>query len=60
MIPASYRRALGGRRGGVFYLHGEDDFRKREAAREIAEAYTLSQSSLSPVALLLTRDLMEV
>lgn len=29
-------------------------------AKEIAEAYTLSQSSLSPVALLLTRDLMEV
>ena len=27
--------------------------------RQIREAYTLSQSSLSPVALLLTRDLME-
>ena len=40
MIPALYRRALGGGHGGgVFYLHGEDDFRKREAAREIAEAH---------------------
>ncbi len=39
MIPATYRRALGGHGGGVFYLHGEDDFRKREAAREIAEAH---------------------
>ena len=40
MIPAKYRRALGGAHcGGVFYLHGEDDFRKREAAREIAEAH---------------------
>lgn len=28
-------------------------------ARQIREAYTFSQSSLSPVALLLTRDLME-
>ena len=40
MIPAAYRRALGGGHGGgVFYLHGEDDFRKREAAREIAQAH---------------------
>ncbi|MYH51005.1 MAG: DNA polymerase III subunit delta [Gammaproteobacteria bacterium] len=39
MIPATYRRALGGHGGGVFYLHGEDDFRKREAARAIAEAH---------------------
>ncbi len=40
MIPATYRRALGGGHGGgVFYLHGQDDFRKREAAREIAEAH---------------------
>jgi sulfopyruvate decarboxylase subunit alpha len=30
-----------------------------QAARQIREALTLSQSSLSPVALLLTRDLME-
>lgn len=30
-----------------------------EIGRQIREAYTLSQSSLSPVALLLTRDLME-
>lgn len=44
MIPATYRRALGARRGGVFYLHGEDDFRKREAAREIAEAHLDSAS----------------
>ncbi len=28
-------------------------------ATQISEAYTFSQSSLSPVALLLTRDLME-
>jgi hypothetical protein len=27
--------------------------------RQIREAYTFSQSALSPVALLLTRDLME-
>ncbi len=40
MIPVAYRRALGGAHGGgVFYLHGEDDFRKREAAREIAAAH---------------------
>ena len=40
MIPATYRRALGGGHGGgVFYLHGSDDFRKREAARAIAEAH---------------------
>ena len=31
----------------------------KEAGRQIREAYTFSQSSLSPVALLLTRDLME-
>ena len=31
----------------------------KEVGRQIREAYTLSQSSLSPVALLLTRDLME-
>lgn len=30
-----------------------------QVARQIREAYTFSQSSLSPVALLLTRDLME-
>jgi sulfopyruvate decarboxylase subunit alpha len=30
-----------------------------KVARQIREAYTFSQSSLSPVALLLTRDLME-
>ncbi len=40
MIPGTYRRALGGGHGGgVFYLHGDDDFRKREAAREIAGAH---------------------
>lgn len=33
--------------------------RPEEVGRQIREAYTLSQSSLSPVALLLTRDLME-
>ncbi len=30
-----------------------------EVGRQIREAYTFSQSALSPVALLLTRDLME-
>jgi len=30
-----------------------------EVGRQIREAYVLSHSSLSPVALLLTRDLME-
>ena len=31
----------------------------KEVGRQIREAYTFSQSSLAPVALLLTRDLME-
>ena len=31
----------------------------KQVGRQIREAYTFSQSSLSPVALLLTRDLME-
>src|SRR5215471_16037299 len=31
----------------------------KEVGRQIRDAYTFSQSSLSPVALLLTRDLME-
>jgi hypothetical protein len=31
----------------------------KHVGRQIREAYTLSESSLSPVALLLTRDLME-
>jgi len=31
----------------------------KDVGRQIREAYTFSQSSLSPVALLLTRDLME-
>jgi hypothetical protein len=30
-----------------------------KVAKQVAEAYTFSQSSLSPVALLLSRDLME-
>lgn len=33
--------------------------RPEEVGKQIREAWTLSQSSLSPVALLLTRDLME-
>jgi sulfopyruvate decarboxylase subunit alpha len=37
------------------YVHDPD-----EVAKQIEEARTLSLSSLSPVALLLTRDLMEV
>ncbi|MDX1392756.1 MAG: thiamine pyrophosphate-binding protein [Gemmatimonadota bacterium] len=38
------------------YEHARDP---GAVAKQIAEAYTFSQSSLSPVALLLTRDLME-
>jgi sulfopyruvate decarboxylase subunit alpha len=41
---------------GIPFEYARD---QKTVGRQIAEAYTLSQSSLSPVALLLTRDLME-
>lgn len=39
MIPASLRQSLGKEAGGVFYLHGSDEFRKDEAARLLVEAH---------------------
>lgn len=39
MIPTPLRKALGSDLGGVFYLHGEDEFRKGEAARSLVEAH---------------------
>ncbi len=41
---------------GIPFEHARDP---AKVAQQISEAYTFSQSSLSPVALLLTRDLME-
>ncbi len=41
---------------GIAFEHARDP---QKVAKQIREAWTLSQSSLSPVALLLTRDLME-
>jgi sulfopyruvate decarboxylase subunit alpha len=41
---------------GIPFEHARDP---RKVGKQIREAYTFSQSSLSPVALLLTRDLME-
>ena len=41
---------------GIPFQHARDP---EQVGRQIQEAYTFSQSSLSPVALLLTRDLME-
>jgi sulfopyruvate decarboxylase subunit alpha len=41
---------------GIPFVHATEPDR---VAKQIREAYTFSQSSLSPVALLLTRDLME-
>ena len=41
---------------GIPYEHARDP---KTVAKQIKEAWTLSQSSLSPVALLRTRDLME-
>ncbi|MDQ3461152.1 MAG: thiamine pyrophosphate-binding protein [Deinococcota bacterium] len=41
---------------GVPFEHARDP---GKVAKQIGEAYTFAQSSLSPVALLLTRDLME-
>ncbi len=39
MIPKDLRRALGSDPGGVFYLHGEDEFRKGEAASALVGAH---------------------
>ncbi len=39
MIPKELRRALGSDPGGVFYLHGEDEFRKGEAAAALVAAH---------------------
>lgn len=39
MIPEHLRRSLGKESGGVFYLHGEDEFRKDEAARTLIDAH---------------------
>lgn len=41
---------------GIPFVHARDP---GEVTKQIREAFTFSQSSLSPVALLLTRDLME-
>lgn len=39
MIPKSLQASLGSEPGGVFYLHGEDEFRKSETARALIEAH---------------------
>jgi DNA polymerase III subunit delta len=39
MIPETLKASLGERPGGVFYLHGEDEFRKEEAVRALVEAH---------------------
>jgi DNA polymerase III subunit delta len=39
LIPKPLRRALGPDPGGVFFLHGDDEFRKEEAARALAEGH---------------------
>lgn len=39
MIPAPLSRRLGKDRGGVFYLHGEDEYGKDEAVRSLIEAH---------------------
>jgi DNA polymerase-3 subunit delta len=36
--PKSLQAALGEPKGGVYYLHGEDEYRKEEAARALADA----------------------
>jgi len=51
MVTEEVLRAL-----SIPFEHARD---RRYVGRQIREAYTFSQSSLSPVALLLTRDLME-
>ncbi len=39
MIPSGFRPRLGDTPGGVFYLHGEDEFGKEEAARALLESH---------------------
>ncbi len=39
MIPSVLQKALGSDLGGAFYLHGEDEFRKSEAARALVDAH---------------------
>ncbi|TVP73927.1 MAG: DNA polymerase III subunit delta [Gemmatimonadales bacterium] len=39
MIPDDLQTSLGSEPGGVFYLHGDDEFRKAEAARALVEAH---------------------
>jgi DNA polymerase III subunit delta len=39
LIPPLLRKALGSDLGGAFYLHGEDEFRKGEAARSLVDAH---------------------
>lgn len=39
MIPDVLQRRLGSEAGGVFYLHGGDEFRKDEAARALVEGH---------------------
>jgi len=39
MIPDALKASLGAEPGGVFYVHGEDDFRKDEAVRALVEAH---------------------
>jgi sulfopyruvate decarboxylase subunit alpha len=51
MVTEPVLRAL-----GIPFDYARDP---KKVGKQIQEAYTLSQSSLSPVALLLTRDLME-
>jgi DNA polymerase-3 subunit delta len=38
-LPAELRTSLGDALGGVFYLHGEDEFRKEEAVRALVTAH---------------------
>ncbi|CAN5747643.1 hypothetical protein BH23GEM11_BH23GEM11_09520 [soil metagenome] len=39
MIPEALKASLGSEPGGVFYLYGDDEFRKEEAVRALVEAH---------------------
>ncbi|TVP43334.1 MAG: DNA polymerase III subunit delta [Gemmatimonadales bacterium] len=39
MIPAPLKASLGSEPGGVFYLYGDDEFRKEEAVRSLVDAH---------------------
>jgi len=39
MAPTELLLGLGGTKGGVFYLHGTDEYRKEAAARALADAH---------------------